>query len=224
MSSNLLCYDGMIEPKIVFRHPDWMLINKPEGMDVESLQLLWRNQFEHFHPVHRLDKDTSGLWLIALNAQANAGLSLKFQNREVKKCYVALCTKKPKKKQGKIVGDMLKSRRSQWRLSQSRVNPAVTYFQSMPYVEGLRLMICQPITGKTHQIRVAMKSLGSPIAGDSIYDKGNLSHYDRLYLHAYCLRFNWQGETYVFKEPPTTGCYFIHEKLRDDLDNIPLFK
>ena len=192
----------------VYQHHDWVLLNKPQGYSIQYLQESLSPQFREFHPVHRLDKDTSGLWLIALNREANQQLSLAFQNREVEKSYLALTHKKPKKKQGTIIGDMVRSRRGQWQLLRTAENPAITWFRSTALKDGKRLVLCKPETGKTHQIRVAMKSIGSPIAGDSIYDAGSANQFDRLYLHAYALSFCWQAQYFYFQLEPDFGELF----------------
>ncbi|EEX41440.1 pseudouridylate synthase LSU rRNA-specific [Vibrio furnissii CIP 102972] len=144
--------------------------------------------------VHRLDKMTSGILLLARNAKAASELSKGFAERQVEKFYLALGSKKPKKKQGLISGDMERSRRASWKLLTSQTNPAVTQFFSLAAEPGERLFLCKPYTGKTHQIRVALKSVGSGIVGDPIYNAGNQA--DRGYLHAFALRFSYAGETY----------------------------
>ena len=194
--------------QVVYQHKDWVLLDKPEGYSVQELSKHLSNSYPQFHPVHRLDKDTSGLWLIALTQEANQKLSLAFQEKHIKKAYLAVTHKSPKKKQGVIKGDMRRSRRSQWQLSKTTENPAVTQFKSVGMKEGKRLVLCKPETGKTHQIRVAMKSIGSPIIGDVIYDAKSAKEFDRLYLHAYALSFEWQSQQYYFQLEPRTGDWF----------------
>lgn len=173
-------------------------------------------------PVHRLDKVTSGCLLVATSASAAAQLSEQFAARSVTKEYLAIAAGKPKKKQGWVKGDMAKSRNGCWKLVRGQNNPAVTQFTSTaitdPKVEQaldssnqveqatatesgavqnqskhpLRLYHLMPKTGKTHQLRVMMKSIGVPIIGDQRY--GGLSA-RRCYLHAYRLSFKWHGET-----------------------------
>lgn len=101
-----------------------------------------------------------------------------------------------------VIGDMTRSRRSSWKLESSKHNPAITQFFSTAAGNGRRLFLCKPHTGKTHQIRVALKSVGSGITGDDIY--GNEAA-DRGYLHAYALSFPYQGEQYRFLCVPTFG-------------------
>jgi tRNA pseudouridine32 synthase/23S rRNA pseudouridine746 synthase len=124
---------------------------------------------------------------------------------------------KPKKKQGTIKGDMKKSRRSAWILQNSQENPAITRFFSQ-YVDGFRLFLLKPETGKTHQIRVALKSLGAAIYGDPIYktavdqSQSEMQAY-RCYLHAWQLIFSFRGEAYSFRCEPDQGSVFAKENI-----------
>ncbi|WP_226911437.1 pseudouridine synthase [Gallaecimonas mangrovi] len=142
-------------------------------------------------PVHRLDKVTTGLIIFAKDSDAAAELGRLFEERQIKKCYLALSDKKPNKKQGLIKGDMSKARRGAWRLQRTTQNPAITRFDSSALGDGRRLYRLWPQTGKTHQLRVAMKSLGAPILGDELYGG---TAFSRVCLHAYGLYFEALGE------------------------------
>lgn len=199
-----------LAPDIIFAHKDWVLLHKPTGFSVQDLSIAYQPHFPEFHPVHRIDKETSGLWLIALNADANQILSQCFQEKTVTKAYLAIVdATKIKKKQGRIIGDMEKSRRKSWRLSKTKNKPAQTHFQSVSLNPGLRLVWLTPLTGKTHQLRVAMKSNGSAIVGDDIYALESSAQFDRLYLHAYALSFIYKGKHFDFVEPVKSGKFFL---------------
>ncbi len=208
-----------ISPQIVYEHDDWVLLDKPEGCSVEDLTTQFTAVFPHFHPVHRLDKETSGLWLVAKHGDANRLLSYMFSDQKIQKTYIAITHKSPKKKQGKIVGDMARSRRRQWQLLNTKENPAIMTFRSegISSLPGKRLVVCKPLTGKTHQIRVAMKSIGSPIWGDAIYDAGAALQADRMYLHAYGLRFEWHGQSFQFQSEPRSGEIFLTSLFKQQL-------
>lgn len=138
---------------------------------------------------------------MALNAESTAEFFRLFAEHHIQKTYLALSNQKPKKKQGLIVGDMQKARNRAWKLCQSKENPAITRFESVSCEPNLRLFILKPQTGKTHQLRVAMKSLGSPILGDTLYGK-NTENIDRTYLHAARLQFEFKGQAFdVFTLP-----------------------
>lgn len=152
--------------------------------------------------VHRLDKMTSGLLLLAKTTAVARELASLFAERKIEKYYLALADKKPKKKQGTIKGDMERSRRSAWKLLPTSNNPAITQFFSQATEPGVRLFLCRPLSGKTHQIRVALKSVGAPIIGDPIYHSTSCA--DRGYLHAYALRFILAEQEFQFVSDPRT--------------------
>ena len=164
---------------IVYQTDDFIIIYKPCGLSVHKDQskiglttLLARQlNVPQVWLVHRLDKVTSGLLILALNAESAAEFFRLFSEHHIQKTYLALSHQKPKKKQGLIIGDMQKVRNGAWKLCQSKENPAITRFESVSCEPNLRLFILKPQTGKTHQLRVAMKSLGSPILGDALYGK-----------------------------------------------------
>lgn len=158
------------------------------------------------YPVHRLDTPTSGLLIVAKSPQAANVFTQMFTQHQVQKYYLAIACGKPKKKQGWIIGDMAKSRRSMYKLLRTTDNPAVTQFFSQSIAQGIRLYLLKPLSGKTHQLRVALASIGVPILGDQLY--GNeLS--DRCYLHAYSLHFSYLDQTYVFQHVPSFGEHFL---------------
>ncbi|MCL1089830.1 TIGR01621 family pseudouridine synthase [Shewanella profunda] len=138
--------------------------------------------------VHRLDTPTSGLLILAKSAVAAKQFTELFTAHKVQKYYLALAKGKPKKKQGWVIGDMAKSRRSMFKLLRTKDNPAITQFFSQSVDEGLRLYLLKPHSGKTHQLRVALASLGVPILGDELYGGESA---DRCYLHAYSLYFRY---------------------------------
>ncbi|RSD30830.1 TIGR01621 family pseudouridine synthase [Vibrio pectenicida] len=189
---------------IIFCHSDFIVINKHPNVSVhkdEGDSMLLQDvaasiDEKQLYLVHRLDKMTSGLLLLGRNRRAASELSKLFSQRRVEKYYLAIGSKKPKKKQGLIRGDMERSRRSSWKLLNTQSNPAVTQFFSVGTEPSERLFICKPHTGKTHQIRVALKSIGSPIVGDRIYNP--TSDADRGYLHAFAIIFDFQGQSYRF--------------------------
>ena len=164
--------------------------------------------------LNRLDEVTSGIMMFARNEDTAQDLSAAFAESRIFKNYIALSDRKPKKKQGTIRGDMAKGRRGSWKLLHTTDNPAVTKFTSIgvPGIRpGLRMFIVKPVTGRTHQIRVAMKSLGAPILGDVRYaDKIAAEQEDRTYLHAAAMSFMLGGKEVNIICQPTVGATFIH--------------
>jgi tRNA pseudouridine32 synthase/23S rRNA pseudouridine746 synthase len=184
--------------QVIEQNDNWLAINKPAGVGMHSEmsqpglieQLKQHLALDYLAPVHRLDKVTSGCLLLAKNETAASVLSKQFMNKATEKVYLALTLGQPKKKQGTIKGDMIKTRDGSWKLTRKMNNPSITHFVSLGYKDGLRLAVVKIETGKTHQIRVAMKSNSSPVWGDLRYgDKVTNEKADRCYLHAYQLKF-----------------------------------
>ena len=207
---------------LIHSDPRFYLINKQpgvsfhrEGEEPGLLDAVRHGlQDDALWPVHRLDRITSGLILLARSSQVASQLGAAFAEHAVEKYYLAMSDRKPQKKQGLIKGDMDKGRGGAWRLLPSLQHPAVTQFFSYSVQPGLRLFLLRPRSGKTHQLRVAMKSQSAPILGDTLYGG---SAADRGYLHAYALRFSLDGEAFSFLCPPDQGEYFLGQTLQDCL-------
>lgn len=205
----------------VFEHEDFFVFDKPAGVSFHSengtgffAQLQIAHPTETLFPVHRLDRITSGLLLAARNKQAASELGQMFESRHIQKTYIALADKTPSKKQGTITGDMERTRDGNWKLLRSRENPASTRFSSRSISPNLRLFILKPQTGRTHQLRVMMKALGSPVIGDARYGG---TPADRGYLHALQLAFDWRGENIAVHGMPSSGALF--QTLADYIDH-----
>lgn len=198
--------------QIVAQADDFYVLNKAAGVSFHSEQgpglvaLAEQQLAQKLYPVHRLDKVTSGLLLLARRPEAAAELTQLFARRQVQKCYLALSAARPQKKQGWVKGPMQPARRGAWRLGQGEQAPAVTYFVSQGYQDApFRAFLLKPFTGKTHQLRVALKSVGAAILGDELY--GGVAA-DRVYLHAYALNFSLFGHQYRFQVLPDSGVAF----------------
>ena len=205
---------------IIYEHDDFIVLNKPAGISVHD-----KNDAEDPHPgivtlvkqqtqyselwlVHRLDKVTSGCLILAKNAATATALGEAFEQRKVQKFYLAITDKKPKKRQGSVIGDLKKVRDGKWIITRERHNPSVTHFFDKGYEQGMRLQILKPYTGQTHQLRVVMSSLGATILRDQHY---NGSHADRTYLHAWQIKFPLNGVTHQFQCLPLSGEWFTKE-------------
>lgn len=214
----------MLSVDCIYEHRDFLIVNKPIDVPVHAhnkLTLLEYLRQNHnnpdIHPCHRLDMATSGLMIFAKSSASNQFFSQAFAQHKIQKMYLALTTGKPKKKQGWIVGDMTKARNGSYKLLKSQHQPAKTYGISFGYVEKPRLWLLRPLSGKTHQLRVALKSLGTPIIGDKRYGAEAM---DRLYLHAYSLRFSYHDEAFEFYALPAEGEYFSDIDVRlDEIGN-----
>ncbi|MGB5965427.1 MAG: TIGR01621 family pseudouridine synthase [Sulfurimonadaceae bacterium] len=211
--------------ELLYENDAFVLIDKPAGVNfhseeeaglvVQTKELL---KLEELYPVHRLDKMTSGLVLFAKTREAAQLFGKMFEERKIEKYYLAISLRKPKKKQGWVKGDMQSARRGDWMLLTTNTNPAITQFHSTALREGERGFLIKPHTGKTHQIRVALKSLGAPIAGDLRYARSEeAKKEERGYLHAYALRFTFDNKEYAFVQAPKEGERFLSALFRDTL-------
>ncbi|MFT5721081.1 MAG: tRNA pseudouridine32 synthase/23S rRNA pseudouridine746 synthase [Motiliproteus sp.] len=200
--------------------PGFVVISKSAGVDFHSHEeqsgLVPQVEAElglgKLYPVHRLDKMTSGVLLLARDAESAEMINLEFREHRVEKYYLALADRKPSKKQGQVSGDMAKGRRGSWLLLKTQANPACTRFFSYSLSPGIRLFVLKPLTGRTHQLRVMMKSLGAAVLGDARYHSvASGSEQDRGYLHAYALSFEFAGQRYDYSVAPTEGALFTTE-------------
>ncbi len=213
--------------QLVADHDDFIVVDKIADVNFHDEGTLGAGLFSQvkqqlalaeLYPVHRLDKITSGLVIFAKNLSCAQQFQQLFAQHQIEKYYLALSDKKPKKKQGMIKGDMSKSRRGTWKLLRSQQKPALTQFFSYSVDAGLRLFIVKPLSGKTHQIRVALNSISAPILGDIHY---GASQADRAYLHAYALNFTLNQQHFSYVCPPNSGQYFLMQNVQQCLNNIP---
>lgn len=216
---------------LVFEHAEFIVVDKPPGVSVHKddtllgyVGALAEARAEQLWLVHRLDKMTSGLLLLARNPTAAALLSQAFAQRQVDKLYLAISRHKPKRKQGMISGDMEPARRGSWKLTRTHQNPARTEFISRNLAPGYTLLVCHPLTGKTHQIRVALKSEAAPILGDQRYGSKLEEGADRGYLHAWQLGFQFNDERFCFRVDPEKGEWFTLLTQSQALEAVDLAK
>jgi len=206
------------EIELLFQNSDFALINKPANLnfhseDDEAGLVVLATKLLHvkqLYSVHRLDQMTSGLLILAKTKEAAQIFTKLFEAREIHKYYIAVSTRKPKKKQGWIKGDMISARRGSYKFAKTSDNPAITQFISKALRPNERFFLIKPHTGKTHQIRVALKSIGAPIAGDIRYaNSDEAKEEERGYLHAYGLHFNFKAKDYSFTCKPDEAERFM---------------
>jgi len=230
--------------KIIFEDSDILVINKPAGLSVHPSSsepkgtlvnwLIYHSPeiksvgdqlaLGNIRPglVHRLDKDTSGVMVIAKNQKTFNWLKKQFQTRQVTKKYLALVNGSPAQDSGTVKLNIIRSKSDPTKntvtQSASAGRPAETHWQVLHRYPDHTLLEITPKTGRMHQIRVHMKALGWPVAGDKKY--GLEKHKDpknvgRMFLHAQYLSFNMpSGEKFSFQAP-------LPPELETILRNLP---
>jgi len=183
---------------IVYENKNLLVVDKPAGLLVhpaknEKNTLI--NYFPKAKLVHRLDKDTSGLLLLAKNEHAYNWLKDQFKNRKVTKKYLALVQGVPKQKTGIITKSISRSKkrgRIQTTAPIGKRRTAITRYKLLKTYGECSLLEASPKTGRTHQIRVHLASIGHPVVGDKKYKFKRQScppELDRQFLHASYLKF-----------------------------------
>lgn len=212
--------------KVIYEDEEMMVIDKPAGLVVtdegrknnETLED-WlsakQNKLERHGIVHRLDKGTSGLLLVAKTKEALINLKKQFKNREVKKKYLAMvCGDLPF--EGDVNAPII---RSKFGFTKFMVSPegkkSLTLFKLVGKYEyngkKYSLLDIDLKTGRTHQIRVHLSYLGWPLVGDRLYGGENIEGLDRPFLHAYKISF---------KHPKTGKEMTFESKMPPDLKEL----
>nr|WP_108671893.1 RluA family pseudouridine synthase [Peribacillus acanthi] len=192
------------ELEVLYEDDHVIVINKPAGTDTHpsspeqnhsllnyvAFYCLSNGEVRKVRHIHRLDKDTTGAILFAKHAFVGSLLDKMLEERKVKRTYLALVHGHLKQKKGTINQPIGRDRHHP---SRRRVSPsgqaAVTHFEKIKYMptENMTLISCQLDTGRTHQIRVHLSSIGHPLAGDTLY--GGMPIFERQALHALTLEF-----------------------------------
>jgi 23S rRNA pseudouridine1911/1915/1917 synthase len=141
--------------------------------------------------VHRLDRDTSGLLVVARTEAAHAALKRMLAAREITREYLALVEGRPRARAGTIDAPLGRDRRVRTRISTDtdEPRPAITHFQTERALRGATLLRVRLETGRTHQIRAHLLAIGAPVAGDPEYGRAGLFGLRRQFLHAGHLAF-----------------------------------
>ena len=200
-----------IEIDVIYEDCDLLVINKVSGMVVHPAPghyshtlvnaLLYRFQIsggEKYRPgiVHRLDKDTSGLMLVAKNEKTHEKLSRMIANKEVERHYLAIVDGVIKHDTGTIDAPIGRDANNRQKMAVTDVHgkEAVTHFRVLEIFSNHTLVECILETGRTHQIRVHMAYIGHPVSNDPLYGRGKSTEFGQM-LHSKSIKF----------KHPTTG-------------------
>ena len=204
---------------IVYEDDNLLLVDKRPGMSVhadetEKVNTLinhiqaylyqkreWNPKWENaFAPAlcNRIDRNTGGMVIAAKNAETLRIINEKIRAHELEKSYLCITVGRPKRPEGKIEGFLLKDEaKKEVRFFHKPVSggkTAVTLYRTLKSRNGLSLVECRLLTGRTHQIRVSMAEIGCPLLGDGKYGKGDVNrryHETRQALYSYKLRFDF---------------------------------
>lgn len=189
--------------RILLEDSSIRVLDKPSGISVlkdntgrPSLDDLYERMFgEPPYWVHRLDKGTSGVLLVARSQEARADLQRQFERGEIEKTYLALVDGAPPSDKGVIDLPLEKARKGKFRPARSGGHPARTDYEVVWKRDGTTLLLCRPATGRTHQIRVHLAAIGCPLDSDPLYGnrRGKPSEEPFLTLHAWRIRFRKSG-------------------------------
>jgi len=191
--------------RIAYEDEHLMVVDKPAGLVVHPASghatgTLVQGLLEHdiaggdaARPgiVHRLDRDTSGLMVVARSEEAHARLQKLIRNRALERHYTALVVGRPRSRTGRIEAPIGRDRRDPLRHSLDTDKPreAVTHFEVRELLPRHTLLDVQLETGRTHQIRVHLAAVDLPVAGDAVYGRPRELDLERQFLHAGRLAF-----------------------------------
>jgi len=181
---------------ILYENDNFIIIDKWSGIAAQggsnitiSIDAIIKNISENYNLVHRLDKETSGLMIIAKNLRYTRFFGKLFKSQKLKKTYLAICEGVPKIKESYVDLDI-----------KSDINDKViqtsTFYKVLSYNNKTSLIKFKPKTGKKHQLRIVAKNLGCPIVGDQKYNLNQTKQRENLKLNAYKLEFDIEDSVY----------------------------
>lgn len=238
MPSGLIPEDIPLD--IIFENDDLIVVNKPAGMVVHPAAGHYSgtlvNAVLGYDPdlegiggeerpglVHRLDKETSGLIVLAKNERAHNWLQEQFRLRQVEKTYLALVDGKPPTPTGRVEAPIARDpshRKKMAIVSPGKGREAVSEYKTLESFKNHTLLEFRPHTGRTHQIRLHCQFLGCPIVGDSVYGKRTVTAtINRHFLHAFRLKIILPNE----KQPRTFEAD-LPEELKNVLDEVKRYE
>jgi len=193
---------------IIYQDKDIVVVNKPANMVMYpaghhqqgTLANALKRKFKEFYLVHRLDKDTSGIIIVALKKRIKEFLSSLFAQRKITKTYLALLKGKLTPRMAYIDMPIKRNKAGKFKILAGG-RSASSFWRVKKYLKKFTLVEVQPKTGRTHQIRIHFSAIGHPIIGDIVYGNREIN-LARHFLHAYKLEFiDWNGNKRCFTVP-----------------------
>ena len=190
--SNLTINKSLItnfKKSILYENDNFLIIDKWSGIAsqggsniVISIDTIIKNISENYNLVHRLDKETSGLMIIAKNLKYTRLFGKLFKSQKLKKTYLAICDGMPKLKESYVDLNI--------KNNSDKVIKTQTFYKILSYNNKTSLIKFEPQTGKKHQLRIVAKNLGCPIVGDIKYNLNSNKQKENLKLNAFMLEFD----------------------------------
>lgn len=227
-SENRLFKFPKFQDLIIFEDDNLIVINKPpfvaslddrSGGEVNILRLA-KKYYKDAQVCHRLDKDTSGILLIAKNPETYRSVSIEFERRRVNKVYHAVIGGTHTFADLTVDLPILNQGNKNVSIDRANGKPAETIFNSIQYFKHFTLVECKPITGRMHQIRIHLATQHAAIVGDTLYrgkpvylsqikkrgftiakDQEELPIMKRFALHSRAVNFSIDGKEYAFEAP-----------------------
>ena len=180
----------------LYENENFLVIDKWSGIATQggtniiiSIDTIIKSISPNYNLVHRLDKETAGLMIIAKNLKYTKLFGQLFKSQKLKKTYLALCDGKPKLKESYV--DLLIDSHDKGKVIKTK-----TFYKVLSYNEKTSLIKFIPKTGKKHQIRIVAKNLGCPIVGDLKYNLNKTKQKENLKLNSFKLQFNIEDDQF----------------------------
>mgnify|MGYP001159482654 FL=1 len=209
------------ENRILENNDDFIVIDKSPGVPVQGgtkskknlIDILASSEFfkdTKPFPVHRLDKETSGIMIISKNHNSARLLTTLFRLRKIHKTYLAVCHGHISKKKGELKNELIT-----FENNKKKIEKAITYYKVLSETDTTSFLELKPVTGRKHQLRKQLAIIDNPIVGDKKYILSNKKFKSDkdLMLHAYSLKFYINNKKFFYKvSPPTAFNKYLNKK------------
>ena len=192
-------YIDLFDSHKIYENDNFIILNKWTGIATQggskiniSIDDIIKNISKKYNLVHRLDRETSGLLIIAKDLNTTKYFGKLFKDHLIRKIYVATCQGSPKNKQSEIILSISDKN------DPKKISKSITNYKVYQTKNNLSNIIFSPQTGKTHQIRIVAKYLGCPIVGDTKYNIQNKYNFEKLKLNAHILNFVFNEKEFEF--------------------------
>ena len=192
-------YLKLFNSSIVYENKDFIILDKWSGIATQggskiniSIDHIIKSISNDFNLVHRLDRETSGLLIVAKDLQATRFFGKLFKERLVEKTYIAICQGKPQNNESEVSLSIADKK------DKNKTSLSITKYKVFQTINNISNIIFLPKTGKTHQIRIVAKHLGCPIVGDTKYNIQNKFSFEKLKLNAHVVKFRYKDKDYSF--------------------------